>query len=291
MTDTIGGEPGAETQPDGAPSPVAAGPTDGPPEYLANGLEKFWDGDAKSLKGEDLARSYREVQSLIGRRVGDLSPAARKQLAESLPDEMRATWSSEIKAALAEDQEFLGPLIEKALAEKLPKAPEAYMAPEGADIDIEHPAFAKAAEIATKAGMSQDAFNELIGVAVELLAPYEGPLSYDVPALKEAIGPDVEQRAAAVGNRVRSLLGPDEGNVLLRSAMHPDAFLALERLVKATSEEPLPLEGDGAGQGQATEEQLRHDMLDPRYWNPAKRDPSFVARITEGFRKLHGDRI
>lgn len=289
MTDAIGGEPGTETQPGGAPSSAAAGTSDGPPEYLANGLEKFWDGEAKTLKGEDLARSYREVQSLIGRRVGDLSPAARKQLAESLPDEMRATWSNEIKAALAGDEEFLGPLREQWLTEAMPKAPEAYMAPEGVDLDVEHPAFGKAAEIARKAGMSQDAFAELVGVAVELLAPYEGPLSYDVPALKEAIGPDVERRAAAVGNRVRSLLGPDEGNTLLRSAMHPEAFLALEKLVQATSEEPLPLGGEGGGQGQFTEADLRKMTQDPKYWR--ERDPSLIAQVTAGFRKLYGDRI
>ncbi len=291
MSDVIGGDAAAQTPPENAAPVDGASAGTNAVERPAWAPEKFWDGEKGELRQEDLATSYGTLQKLIGSKVGELGAASKRQLVEALPDEMKQLYGSELRTARAADEEFLKPLREAWLAEAMPKAPEAYTAPEGVDIDIEHPAFAKAAEIATKCGMSQEAFNDLVGVAMELLAPYEGPLNYDVPALKEAIGPDVEQRAAAVGNRVRSLVGPEAGNALLRSTLHPEAFLALAQLVKASSEGPLPLDGDPSIPGQLTEAQLRHDMLDPRYWNPSKRDPSFVQRIEQGFKRLHSDRI
>lgn len=289
MTDIIGGEAATETPPGGeAPQAAAAGTNVERPAWAP---EKFWDGEKGELRTEDMATSYANLQKLIGSKVGELGAASKRQLVDALPEEMKALYGADLRAALAEDQEFLAPLIEKALADKLPQAPEAYMAPEGADIDIEHPAFARASEIAKSAGLSQEAFSELVGVAIDLLSPYEGPLSYDTAALKQAIGPDVERRAATVGAHVRGVLGEEVGNTLLRAAVHPDAFLALEKLVHASSEKPLPLAGEGVGQEVLTEAQLKHEMTDPRYWNPAKRDPSFVERITRGFQKLAGDRL
>ena len=39
---------------------------------------------------------------------------------------------------------------------------------------------------------------------------------------------------------------------------------------------------------QITEDQLRSMMSDERYHNPAKRDPSFVKQVEEGYKKLYG---
>lgn len=270
-----------ETRPEQAPAP-ASQPAAAPggtmrPDWIE---EKFWDGEKAQPKVEDLARSYREMQRLIGSRVGDLGAEARRKLAESLPEALQATWAEEFKAKLKEDPEFLDPIKEAWLTEHMPKAPEQYEAPE--DIDTEHPAFAKATEWAKARGLPQEGFVEMLSMATELLQPYEGAITFE--AVKEQI-PDVEQRAPLVANRVRTLLGP-QADALLRACTTPDAFLALEKLTKG--EQPIPAGGGAPVEPPLTEERLKHMVQDERY---LKRDPDFVRMVTEGYRKLFADRI
>lgn len=277
--------PAPETRPETAAAPAsqpaaAPGGTSeaAPPEWLP---PKFWDGEAKAPKVEDLARSYSEMQRLIGSRVGDLGAEARRKLAESLPESLQATWAEEFKAKLAADEEFLNPLREAWLAEKLPPAPEQYEAPE--TIDPEHPAFAKATEWAKARGIPQDAFEELVGIATELLQPYEGEITFE--AVKGQI-PDVETRAPLVANRVRTLLGP-QADALLRACTTPEVFLAVEKLTRG--EQPIPVGGGAPAEPPLTAETLAAMVRDPKYWRD--QDPTFTAKVTEGYRKLYGDRI
>jgi hypothetical protein len=267
-----------ETRSDaGAGSPPAPGGTIERPDYIP---AKFWDGEAKAPKIEELGKSYSDLERLIGTRVSDLGIEARRKLAEALPDSIKGTWADEFKASLVQDEEFLKPLREQWEA-GLPKPPEQYQAPE--TIDTEHPAFGKAAEWAKARGLPQDAFEEMLGMAAELMAPYEGEVTYE--AIKEKI-PDVEARAPLVANRVRTLLGP-QADALLRSCTTADAFLALEKLTRG--EQPIPQPGGGiAAEPALTEEKLKHMVKDERY---LKRDPEFVRQVTEGFKKLYSDRI
>jgi hypothetical protein len=275
-----------ETRPDAAPAPAsqpAAAPggtseVDAPPSWLP---QKFWDAETKAPKVQDLAQSYGEMQRLIGSRVGDLGAEARRKLAESLPEALQATWAEEFKAKLKDDPEFLTPLREAWQAENAPQVPEAYEAPE--IVDTEHPAFAKAVEWAKARGLSQEAFDEMLSMGTELLQPYEGEITFE--AVKEKI-PDVEQRAPLVANRVRTLLGP-QADALLRACTTPDAFLALEKLTKG--EQPIPAGGGAPSDPLPTDLDLRSMMRDPKYWR--ERDPAFVAKVDQGWKRLYGDRI
>lgn len=271
-----------ETRPDAgavSPPPAPGGTSEGPPPFLP---AKFWDAEAKAPKVEELANSYRDLERLIGTRVSDLGIEARRKLAEALPDSIKGTWADEFKASLVQDEEFLKPLREQWEA-GLPKPPEQYQAPE--TIDTEHPAFGKAAEWAKARGLPQDAFEEMLGMAAELMAPYEGEVTYE--AIKEKI-PDVEARAPLVANRVRTVLqqNPAQADALLRACTTADAFLALERLTRG--EQPIPQPGGVAPEPALTEEKLKHMVKDERY---LKRDPDFVRQVTEGFKKLYSDRI
>ena len=287
--------PAPETRPEAATAPAsqpAAAPggtsdvkitggsiagNDAPPEWLP---AKFWDGEAKAPKVEDLARSYSEMQRLIGSRVGDLGAEARRKLAESLPEALQATWAEEFKAKLKDDPEFLNPLRDAWLAEKLPKPPEQYEPPE--IIDPEHPAYQKAAEWAKARGLPQEGFAEMLEMAAELLQPYEGEITFD--RIKEQI-PDVEARAPLVANRVRTKLGP-QADALLRACTTPEVFLAVEKLT--LGEQPIPVGGGAPVEPALTEEKLKHMVQDDRY---RKRDPEFVKMVTEGYAKLFADRI
>lgn len=273
------------TPPAAAPSGSEAGAK---PAWLVE--DKFWDGEAKAVRVEDMHKSYRELQSAFGKRINELPPAARKTLFEAVPDDVRTAWAKEERDRLADDPEFLTPLQEKWLAEKLPKAPEKYEPPADLPIDTEHPAFAELAVVAKEAGLSQDAFNKLAKMGLDLVAPYEANPTLET--LTAAIGPDLAPRAMAVGNRMRTLLGEEQGNALLRTMRTPEHFLALERLVHAGGERPIPM-GEAAPTAPAwTAQTLLQATMDDRYLPGPKHDPAFHASVTAGFRKVYpSDRV
>lgn len=259
-----------------------------PPEWLGNDATKFWDGEKGEVRAEDIHKSYREVQSLIGRRVGDLSPEARRKLAESLPDEMRSTWDAEVRAKLLEDPEFIDPLKAKWAEENKPAtAPESYTPPDGLDLDLESPLLGEFGELARKFGLPQEQYAELVAFGVKMLDPYTSGL--DEAGLKKALGADLPDRAKIVTNRVKSIAG-EHADVFLSELKSPSSFLAVEALLKANASKPLALE-PGAAPSVTTEAQLKQMMRDPKYCDPYQRDPTFVAKVNEGWSRLYGDTI
>lgn len=250
--------------------------------------EKFWDGDSGQPRVEDLAKSYTELQGAFGRRLGDLSAEARRKLAEAVPDEMRATWGDEVKARLAEDEEFLAPLREKWAAD-LPKAPDAYdfekiELPDGLALDAENPILAKAAEMAKEWGLPQERFAQLVALGAELSPP---PASLE--DRMAAVGPDFVNRATAAVNRAKAAAGDDPKamaavNAVLSELQSPDAFRGLEVLLATRSERRMPDEA-ATSQPQVTVESLREIQARPEY---AQR-PDWQKQVRDGFNKLFGD--
>ena len=45
---------------------------------------------------------------------------------------------------------------------------------------------------------------------------------------------------------------------------------------------------DANAVGQLDENSLKQMMQDPRYHNPAKQDPAYIEKVTQGFKKLYG---
>lgn len=260
-------------------------PTVERPEYVA---EKFWDPEAKTPRLEQLARSYNDLERLIGSRVGDLGAEARKKLAEAVPDALRGTWESELKSKLVEDPEFLTPLEEKWKGAHLKQVPESYAVPtrdDGYEYDPEHPLVGTATEFAKRHGLDQDGFAELMALGFEARREYETPP--DVDQWKEAI-PDIEDRAKVVYNRLQGVSSKHAAD-LVREVRTPHAFLALEALVKAAGAKTLPMDGNSAPQ-KLDQAALDRMMADPRYSGPMK-DNAFIAEVEAGFRKLYGDRL
>ncbi len=272
------------------PQPVVAPSGDAAaarPEWLAE--DKFWDGEAKAVKSADIYKSYRELQGAFGKRIHDLSPEARKALTASVPDDMREAWSKELRATLAEDPEFLTPLQEKWLSEKLPKAPEAYAVPDELAIDGEHPAAVTLMEVAKEYGLPQEAFEKLAAMGRDLMAPYEKV--WGVEDVKQVFGPGTEARVMAVGNRIRSLVGEEPGNAMMRELMKtPESFVAFEKLVRLSSEQPLPMGGEPTpSNGGWTPEKLRNAPMDPRY---IARDQDFIDEVERAFHVVYpSDRV
>lgn len=258
--------------------------------------EQFWDADAGQVRVEDLAKSYREAHSLIGRRVGDLSPEARRKLAESLPDEMRAAWRDEVRASLVEDEEFLAPLRDK-WSEGLPKAPDAYdfeqiELPGGRAVDTENPLVTKAAELAKEWGLSQERFAAMLALGAELTpAPMtEEEAEADLKARMAEVGPDFAARGMAAVNKARSAAGADPQaraavEAVISELKSPDAFRGFEILLATRGERRMPDDTGGQPAVAQTEAELNKMQADPRYWKD--RDPSFIQQVQQGFARLY----
>lgn len=262
-------------------------PADKPtkPDWLD---EKFYDPDAGQPRVEELSKSYRELQGAFGRRIGDLSAEARRKLAEAIPDEMRATWADEVKSRLAEDDEFLAPLREKWAADQ-PKAPEEYdlaavELPEGLELDKDHPALAKAAELAKAAGMGQEQFAQLVALGAELMGP---PASFE--ERMAAIGDDYGPRATALVNKARAAAGADpQARAAVEAAlaeMHsPEAFRGMELILAQRGEKPAPNDGGAALQAVSVDS-LKEIQARSDY----RERPDLQRQVREGFQRLFGD--
>lgn len=63
-----------------------------------------------------------------------------------------------------------------------------------------------------------------------------------------------------------------------------EGILALHRMMKG--EEPKLSRAPAKAGDAPNDRELTSMMRDPKYWRD--RDPSFVAKVTEGFQKLYG---
>jgi hypothetical protein len=75
-------------------------------------------------------------------------------------------------------------------------------------------------------------------------------------------------------------LAPDVFGTLASSY---DGVLAIHQMMQAR--EPAVLNESNGTRAELDEGRLARMMRDPRYWR--ERDPSFVAQVTEGFRRLY----
>ena len=91
---------------------------------------------------------------------------------------------------------------------------------------------------------------------------------------------DICYEAAAEIERLRAEVSALRANAEAL-CMEADGLVKRMRASLATTAQPR------AADTSITEAELRRMMRDPRYWRT--REPDFVKRVTEGFRKLAGD--
>ena len=163
---------------------------------------------------------------------------------------------------------------------------------DGYDIDVAHGLFTVDPEVNDrlhKMGCTCEQAQEIYNLAAEKLVPVIREIVQDYQADRE-----VEKLVSAFG-------GPDKWREISRQLLafgsrnlpkdvfenlssSYDGIMALYRMMKG--QEP----GIGAVTDEAVapapgETDLRSLMRDPRYWR--KKDPAFVARVTEGFKTLY----
>lgn len=167
-----------------------------------------------------------------------------------------------------------------------PKSPDDYC------INCDHGLFTADPEVNKKLhalGLTHEQAQAVYDLAAERLVPLVLQLSSDVQADREVEklvnhfgGPDkwreVSRQLLAFGKKNMPV------DVLDSLASSYEGVLALYRMMK--SEEPGMQKRGQRAEG-VTENDLTSMMRDPKYWRD--KDPSFVAKVTEGFQRMYGN--
>lgn len=234
-----------------------AGDGAGKPARPADVPEKFWDEAAGQVRVDALLKSYRELEKLLSQRPAIPGPDAADE------DRIR----------------FL-----RALG--VPERPEDYVIEARNELTGPDPEINARLH---KAGFTPTQVQLVYDLAAERLLPLiaEAAAQFEADRQSERLvahfgGPEqfrkVSRQIAAWG---RANLPETVFNALTTTY---EGVLALERMMQKG--EPALLERTSAVP-EDSEDTLRAMVRDPRYWK--QRDPAFVGRVTEGFRRLFKD--
>jgi hypothetical protein len=249
----------AEIMPTESPPEAADAPTERPqrPPYLP---EKFWDDAKGSARVEALAKSYSELERKLGSRG------------------MAAAAGETAPAGVVAGAETADPATP-------PEPATAYR------IAAPHPLVSQDGEVDARllaAGFSEQQAQLVYDLAAERLLPLVGEAVGELEAqrqldrLERYFGGEEAWRETArqIKGWAAAHLPDDVAATLAGSA---DGVLALHQMMRASEPE---LAGGGADAGaEITETSLAEMMRDRRYWQ--QRDPEFIARVTQGFKKLY----
>lgn len=216
--------------------------------------EKFWDEEAGQIRVEALLKSYLELEKRLSRMV-------------PLPGD-EADEESRLRVLRA-----LG----------VPETADAYT------VEARHPLVTPDPDVNRRlheAGFTPGQVQLVYDLAAERLLPLIGEAAQMFEAerqldrLKEHFGG--EERWARIAKQLaawgRAKL-PEPVFEALSSTF--EGVLALHRMMDRNEPGLLQDAESGAALG---EDELREMMRDPRYWK--KRDPDFVSRVSDGFRRL-----
>lgn len=238
--------------PEEAAKPDAGKPASRPSEIP----EKFWDAATGTLRVEALLKSYLELERRMSQRAGRPGPDAapeeltRFRQAMDIPDSAEGYAITAPHALCCADAEVNGRLH------------AAHFTNEQAQL-----VYDLAAE-------------RLLPLIAEAAAEYEADRQRAV-LIQHYGGEDAFRRMAAqLSAWGQAKLPPAVYTALAATA---EGVMALEQMMRGQepglSRESAPPEGE-------SETELRALMRDPRYWR--SRDPQFIQRVTEGFRRLVG---
>ena len=218
--------------------------------------EKFRDPETGALRVDALLKSYRELERKLSQRLA--GPA------DDAPEEERVRFRRAIG---------------------VPDSPEQYEIASrhalcGPDADVNAKLHAAGFTPAQAQLVYDLAEERLLPIVAEAASQYEAQRQLD--KLRDEFGG--EERFARVARQIsawgRANLPPEVFDALSTTA---EGVTALHRMMQKgepalarTAEPPEAADEDG----------LRRMMRDPRYWRT--REPEFVKRVTEGFRRLTG---
>tara|TARA_R100000951_G_scaffold103331_1_gene95903 strand:+ start:641 stop:1393 length:753 start_codon:yes stop_codon:yes gene_type:complete len=222
------------------------------PEFVQ---DKFWDANKQEVNIENLASSYNTLESKLGSRTEDLTKQIRTDLE----------------------------------TERLSKVPETYKltVPEldentKVSISEEMPIVQWWGKTAREAGLTQEQYDSGVQAFVE-----NATANLPNPELeKQKLGDAGRERVEAANMWSKKHLSPDAYNTVSSFAATADGVKALEEVMKLTKDSSMPTSQTQVDVS-ANIDDLKSMLNDPRYYDSARRDPSYVKRVTELYEKAY----
>lgn len=154
--------------------------------------------------------------------------------------------------------------------------------PEGLGVEIpsDDPLLANFNDWAQKAGLSQDAHSELLGVYIEGMMGSQP----DMEAEMKKIGPDAGQRVTDMIQWAKGTLDQGEFETLQSLATTADGFKLLERMKSLTRETQISAPDTARPANSVTKEALYDLMADEKYQS----SPAFRDEVKQKFDDFFG---
>lgn len=249
--------------------------------------DKFWDGDHKQIRLPELMKSYAEAESLIGRRVEQMTQPDFQRLVDvrvqGMTKDLEAKALQSIRGqAPAEAKDYaIQPSPE--LINNLPEIMRD-LAQYEAD-----PVVNWFRGYAHEIGLGPQQFNQAFEGYLSTIAQYHNA---SIASEISKLGDNANKRMENLYNTLEKALEKRQAAALRNALTSAEAFAAVETLVRRAAD-PSLIKGfsgsDGIGQvgpGLSTEEELRAAQRDPRYWDPNRRDKAYVEAIRRGWAAL-----
>lgn len=219
------------------------------PEYVQ---EKFWDSNANKVNLENLASSYNSLEAKLGSRTEDLT----KQIREDITNEKLS--------AVPENYKLNVPEVENAEL----------------TISDDMPIVQWWNQTAKNAGLSQEDYDSGVKAFIDnAMANLPNP---DMEIQK--LGDTGKERVEAAALWSKKHLTPESYNTISNIASTAEGVKALEEIMSLNKDSSMPTSSTQID-AQATEDDLKAMLNDPRYWDSSRRDPSYVRRVTELYEK------
>lgn len=203
---------------------------------------------------------------------------------KSIEDMVESYSNLESKIGAKEEtfrEQFMKEMEEQAYANR-PADVGDYVLPDSIDDEMatDNPLLQWWANTAFENGYSQDEFAE----GIEM---YVNAINADVPdydAELEKLGDNASARTEAASLFANQFFPEEMLGAVERMCETAEGIMVLEHVMEAMREGGP---SNGAVEvSRETEADLRQMMLDPRYHDPARRDPTFVKQVDDGFKRM-----
>ena len=256
--------PSAAGRPPAAGSPPAAPPAVPPaagarPDWAP---EKYWDAATNALNAEGLAKGYAELTGKLTTRRDEIETEVRNSiLAKSGRPESAEKYEVKIPAEV--------------------KMPEGVTVA----IDEKDPLLGWWRKTAFDKGLTQTDFEA--GIAAFVQGELAG--MPDTGGERKKLGENAEARIAHVDGWAATNLPPATYKKLTAMSTSAEVIEIMEDIIKISAKGGVG-GAPGATVEVLTKQQLQEMQRDPRYHDTRKRDPAYVERVAEGFRRLAGQK-
>ena len=202
------------------------------------------------------------------------------------PEDMAASYAS-LESKLGQGQDEIRAQIERELEvsalEGRPETAGDYELPEEINEAeaVDNEMLAWWAEHSFENGYSQEEFAD--GIAK--YAAYMESQEPNLEAERQALGENADARIEAVDLWASKNVPEEFADQIELLGQSAKGIKMLEHLM-SQSQQTSP-QGQFVAPQATNENQLKTMMQDPRYWNPAQRDPNYVKQVQEGFSKLY----